>query len=134
MTELEPRFPDIHVLYVDADADLSKRVKRSLSRSFVMTMATTAAEARARLAEGTFQAIVTDDKLPDGSGRALLEEVKAKQPDCWRILVSYDEVIPPEGERAWIHLMRKPFNPFALSRAVESYTRGAKYEGTVLCI
>ena len=134
MTPVEPRFPDIHVLYVDSDADLSKRVKRSLSRSFVMTMVTTAAEARSRLAEGTYQAIVTDDKLPDGSGRELLEEVKARRPECWRILVSLDEVSTPEGERAWIHLMRKPFNPFALSRAVETYTRGAAYEGTVLGI
>ncbi len=131
---VEPRFPFIHVLYVDADADLSKRVKRSLSRSFVMTMVTNAAEARSRLAEAKFQAIVTDDHLPDGSGRALLEEVKAKHPDCWRILVSADEVSTPEGERAWIHEMRKPFNPFALSRAVETYTRGADYEGTVLGI
>ncbi|HEY8074570.1 MAG TPA: hypothetical protein VIF62_10675 [Labilithrix sp.] len=130
----EPRFPDIHVLYVDADADLTKRVKRSLSRSFVMTTVASAAEARARLAEGTFQAIVADDTLPDGSGRALLAEVKAKHPDCWRILVASDDITAAEGERPWIHLMRKPFNPFALSRAVETYTRGAKYEGTVLGI
>jgi DNA-binding NtrC family response regulator len=133
---VDPIFPDIFVLYVDADEQMRRRVRRTLRRSFVTECIASAAELKAKLAERAWSAVVTDDKLPDGNGRDLLAEIKLAFPDCKRILVSYDEVPVPEDPEAkpWQHLVRKPFNPFRLSRVVESWTRGAKYEGTALCM
>jgi DNA-binding response OmpR family regulator len=62
------------LLVVDDDADAADILGRLLRRAgFTVVVAHDIAEARARLAEGDIQGLVTDLDLPDGTGHLLLD-------------------------------------------------------------
>lgn len=56
-----------------------------------------------------YDVVVTDDELPDGSGRVLLERVKQLHARCHRILMSATNVLAErETSPAYERFFRKP--------------------------
>lgn len=71
----------LSVLYLEdsaMDADLARRHLARHAPEIAFEIATTLVEARERLAEKTYDVLLSDLRLPDGSGLELLAEVRAR--------------------------------------------------------
>ena len=74
--------PARRVLIVDDEVDLCELLEITLARMGLQTQAAnTLSDARARLAEQTFDFCITDMRLPDGSGLDLVHHLHAQHPD-----------------------------------------------------
>jgi len=80
------RPPALRVLLVDDDPSIRIVADRALRRVASVEAVGTAAEARARLAHASFDAVVCDLELPDARGDALLAEIAASSPEVLRVL------------------------------------------------
>jgi two-component system response regulator PilR (NtrC family) len=79
MNALTP--PRLRVLIVDDEADLRELLELTLIRMGLdATLAGTVAEARRETVENRFDLVLTDMRLPDGTGLDVLRLVQAKQP------------------------------------------------------
>jgi putative nucleotidyltransferase with HDIG domain len=79
------------ILFVDDEAKILQglqRMLRSLRVDWEMTFAVGAAEALRALDVDAFDVVVSDMRMPDMSGAQLLEEVKRRQPDAVRLILS----------------------------------------------
>jgi type IV pilus assembly protein PilB len=74
---LQQRRP-ARLLVVDADAGAGELVEHALSGTAEVTRAATAAQARAQVATGTWDAVLIDNDLPDLSGVELLRLLRAE--------------------------------------------------------
>lgn len=69
-----------HILLVEDDAETLRVTARLLARrGFTVTTATNVAAAIAAAAKHTFDFLISDIGLPDGSGRDIVAVLKAKQ-------------------------------------------------------
>jgi CheY-like chemotaxis protein len=102
------RPPALRVLLVDDDPSIRIVADRALRRVASVETVGTAAEARARLAHASFDAIVCDLELPDARGDTLLAEVAASNPDVLRVLFTGAEGQESEAlvERGVCHEVR----------------------------
>jgi len=74
--------PARRVLIVDDEVDLCELLEITLARMGLQTQAANSlSDARARLAEQTFDFCITDMRLPDGSGLDLVHHLHAQHPD-----------------------------------------------------
>lgn len=80
----------IDVLVVEDDAPIRWRVCDALQKGteFSVAEAATVAEARASLAERPVRVLLTDLKLPDGSGIDLIRSVRQTTPDAEIMVIS----------------------------------------------
>lgn len=79
------------ILFVDDDTFLLQGLRRILRKyrdEFEMEFANSGQEALERLAEKTFDVVVTDMRMPNMTGEALLEIVREKYPNIVRIILS----------------------------------------------
>jgi two-component system, chemotaxis family, CheB/CheR fusion protein len=75
------RLRPCHILLVEDHADTAAMMTRLLARrGYVVTLATTLAEAREALRSGTFDLLLSDLGLPDGSGLDLMRELASRTP------------------------------------------------------
>jgi two-component system response regulator AtoC len=100
------------VLVVDDDANTRKVARANLSlEGFEVLVASSSAEAMARLAESDPLAVVTDLKMPDGDGIALLERVHAERPALPVVLVTAHATVETAVQalrRGAHHYLTKP--------------------------
>jgi len=89
-----PGRTDLRILYVDDDSDLTEVVAAALSGSGRVMTAATQAEGRRRLTKETFDLVVLDIGLPDGSGLDLLADIGAADPRPSVIVYSGQEIEP----------------------------------------
>jgi CheY-like chemotaxis protein len=76
----ESRSKGVHILLVEDDAETLRVTARLLTRrGFVVTTATTVTAAIAAADKNTFDFLISDVGLPDGSGRDIVAALKAKQ-------------------------------------------------------
>ena len=102
------------VLLVDDEARILSALRRVLRREgFEILTAESAAEALRILRDHPVDAIVSDQKMPGGSGLQLLAEAARRQPAAARMLITgVAEAIPPaELEAAGVcALITKPWD------------------------
>ncbi len=99
----------MQVLLVDDDATVRRAIARLLPRALIVDEAGGARDAAEKLKASTYDAVLTDEEMPDGSGCALLALVAAEQPSCARLLMSGKE--PPtmeDGRCPWHEFFAKP--------------------------
>jgi len=83
----------MRVLVVDDDIIIRHFFIRSLRRYVDVEQARGVVEALSKLRSTRFDAVIADEYMPDGSGRALLAQVRALQSSCRRALISADEML-----------------------------------------
>lgn len=79
------------VLHVEDDGDIRHVVAMILGESSEITTAATLAQARAHLREQSFDLVLLDIGLPDGSGLDLLEQLGAREPPIPALIFSARE-------------------------------------------
>ncbi|MBX3262453.1 MAG: response regulator [Labilithrix sp.] len=88
----------LRVLVVDEDIIIRHFFARALRRHAEVYEASRVVEACALLEATTFDVVVSDEHLSDGSGRALMALVRVTQPGCRRALMSNADAGDAEGE------------------------------------
>jgi DNA-binding response OmpR family regulator len=77
--DLAPAHRGLNILLVEDDAGIARFIHRALkAEGYQVTWHTLAAEARPMLASGRFDAAILDLGLPDGDGRDLASEARAR--------------------------------------------------------
>ena len=111
------------VLVVDDEADLAESCARLLRRrGYDVVTANSCAAGRDALVRTSPRLLVSDVRLPDGDGLALVREARPLSPPVRAIVISG---YPSEGSRAAardagaIEFLPKPFGNEALVRAVD---------------
>ncbi|MBN9163034.1 MAG: hypothetical protein BGO98_15220 [Myxococcales bacterium 68-20] len=87
----------MRVLVVDDDIIIRHYFVRTLRRHVEVEEASGVTEALAKLRTIPFDIVLTDEHMPDGSGRALLAQASRLQLHCRRILMSADELVLNES-------------------------------------
>jgi len=87
------------LLYVEDDPDLVAVVSSLVAEYAETTIATTIEEGRRQLQEASFDLVILDVKLPDGSGLDLLELVKDKNGSMTPVIVFSGEEIDDDMTR-----------------------------------
>ncbi len=123
----------VSVLVVDDETSMQELFAEILVGSgYQVTEATTAAEAKAALAEADFDLAILDRKLPDGDGVALLGELRAAGQHLPALVVTGFPSVPTAiealGNYACDYLC-KPFAPDELLAKVKQVTEAS----TVVC-
>lgn len=126
------------LLIVDDETDLLEGLKRMIEPEVDcrVLLATSAAEALARLKEEAIDVVLTDIRMPGMDGQALLEAVKELDPAITVIIMTaygtiqkavetiksgaYDFIQKPIDEERLLHLLKKGFE---LNRLVRENTR-----------
>lgn len=105
------------LLVVDDETDVLDFVERVFRRQYLIVRAESVAAAEAALAGGDFAVIITDGRMPRGSGHELLLSARASHPGAVRVLLSG---YTAEGEDAGAADVRlpKPIDAEALREAV----------------
>jgi DNA-binding NtrC family response regulator len=98
----------MRVLVVDDDIIIRHFFLRALRRHAEVHEATGVVDALSKLRSTTFDVVIADEHMPDGTGRALLAQARTMQARCWRVLMprrdvaigksdSFDRVFPKLG-------------------------------------
>ena len=94
------------ILHVEDDPDV-RQVAAAIARDFAMLEpAGTLREARARLAVRSFDLILLDLDLPDGSGWSLLPDIARQQPRPPLVIFSATEIAAQQGAQAQAVLLK----------------------------
>ncbi|MGO9711752.1 MAG: response regulator [Polyangiaceae bacterium] len=118
------------VLVVDDERLVLGAMQRILRR-YEVTVSESLAEARYALEAGSFDAVVSDVELRDGTGIELFEEVQARHPEQAErfVFVSGAADVPTVRallERTRRPYLRKPFEVFRLLELVASAIEGRR--------
>ena len=84
----------MRVLVVDDDILIRRYFQRSLRHYAEVHVANGVVEALSMLRAMRFDVLITDEHMPDGSGRALLSKACTIQVRCRRVLISAAELAP----------------------------------------
>src|SRR5436853_7154934 len=82
----------VRILHVEDDPDLQRVVAAIVAKDGEVEAAATLAEARNRLAEASFDLVILDLALPDGSGMELLPLLGSLTPPTPELIFSAPEV------------------------------------------
>ncbi|HEX7968698.1 MAG TPA: response regulator [Stellaceae bacterium] len=108
------------ILVVEDDPDIAPLMHETLSRAgYAVAGAKTVSEARSLLQSGAYDLVLTDWKLPDGSGIMLAREAKARGIETLMI-TGYALSLPPaafEGHDC----LRKPLTADDLLSAIRRH-------------
>lgn len=80
------------ILHVEDDADLHDVVSAMVKEELTLDRAGTIARAKALLAQNTYDAVLLDIGLPDGSGWTLIPDIEREQPDAAIVILSGQDV------------------------------------------
>lgn len=113
-----------HILLVEDEAPVRVVVERTLTKRGYQVVSVTTAEEALRLAETgpAFQLLVSDVVLPGMGGRALSEQLSARNPELRVLFISgYTENAIVHGGvlEPGVQFLQKPFMPSELVRAVQ---------------
>ena len=115
------------VLLVEDDEPIREAVEEVLKdEGCVVVSASTLAEARASLVEGSFDVILLDLMLEDGSGEDLLEEMRAKERRVPTVIMSASTRAQATAQKFGAELLRKPFEIDTLLAQVDAAIRKNK--------
>jgi len=118
------------ILLVDDDPGTRKVAKANLSyEGFEVVTAASAAEALSRLAETDPLAFVTDLKMPDKDGIALMDEVHALRPSLPVVLVTGHATVEnavAAMKRGALHYLTKPIRYEELALVLRHATAGER--------
>ena len=108
------------VLVVDDERLVLGAMQRILRR-YEVTACESLAEARCALEAGSFDAVVSDVELRDGTGIELFEEVHARHPEQAERFVFVSGAADDPTVRALLERTGRPFlrKPFEVSRLLE---------------
>lgn len=113
-----------NVLVVEDDIPLASNIQYLLGPLQVhTTVATTASEARARVAERPYDVALLDLQLPDGDGLALATELKQRSPGTELIIVTGHASMSSMAEAIrgrFVDYLVKPFDPPRLVTSVRT--------------
>ena len=105
------------LLVVDDEPDMLDFVERVFRREYQVERALSVEDAIALLAKGSFDVLITDQRMPKRSGGELLAHAAQLQPGAVRVLLSgYSE--PDETMAAADAHVLKPVDADALRQAV----------------
>jgi response regulator RpfG family c-di-GMP phosphodiesterase len=119
------------VLFVDDEENILKALRRLFRREpWEQRFASSGAEALGLLeADGSFDVVVTDQRMPGMTGVELLKEIRKRLPDCVRIVLSgYSDVqsiLDAVNEGAIYKFMTKPWDDEVLREVVSDAVRSA---------
>ena len=109
------------ILYVEDDEDVGPLMEHVLtSGGYMVEIATTVSQALSLLEGGSFDLVLTDGRLPDGSGVVVADRAKAQAVDVL-IVTGYALTLP--GVERHDFLM-KPVRPAELLAAVDRHIGG----------
>lgn len=121
----------MRVLLVDDEVRILEALERSLDRleGWELTSAEGGVQALAKLdAEGPFDALVTDMRMPGMDGNELLRHVVRRSPETVRIVLT--GFVAPEGaeeaQRIAHRYLHKPCGPDTLHEAIETSVRAMR--------
>lgn len=77
-----------HLLIVDDEPDMLDFLERVLRKRFEVSRSVSAEEALARLAQRSFDLLITDQKMPRVTGLELLDRIGDQFPTLVKILIS----------------------------------------------
>ncbi len=111
------------ILFVDDDPNINdglRRMLRSFRHEWDMGFATSGYEALELLADGSYDIIVTDMRMPGMTGNALLKEVKSRHPHMVRIILSghSDNVSNMESVSIAHQFLSKPCDVNTLKKTI----------------
>ncbi len=116
----------LHVLVMDDEEPSRTSLETILRDHFVVATASTIAEARRAIDSGTFDAIVADYQLPDGTGAELLQDLRRRNVGIAKILLTghadYGAVRELQGSGEFVVLF-KPADPGQLIAWIRSEAR-----------
>lgn len=109
----------IHVLIIDDDAEVRTAVRRSLHMpQCQITEAEDGPKALALLGEQNFDAVVSDFNMPGPNGLEVLAEVRERQPQTLRVLLTGNAdvglAVQALNEGAIHRFLLKPWDHFDL--------------------
>ena len=120
---LPPKSSGNNVLVVDDDNAVCQIVQRMLSdKQYQVQTSQSVADALRAIEQKPFDAYVMDDKLPDGSGLDVAEQIRSKGSDAPIILMSgYDaSAVALRAEKFRIFdFLQKPFSREMICNAVK---------------
>ena len=125
--ELEPQ-PELReqrpsVLVVDDEENMRELITRALRRSFELVTAGSVPEALAALAARPFDAVLSDERMPDGRGIDLLSHVARHSPRTVRVMVTAhaetDLMMHAINDGRVHRFVVKPFRPLDLLTLLE---------------
>jgi CheY-like chemotaxis protein len=114
------------ILFVDDDHSILAGFKNVFHRDrarWDMVFVCGGEEALAELAQGTFDVVVSDMRMPGIDGATLLERVRERSPMTIRIILSgsVDQSEVERANRAVDALLSKPCSTKALRTAIEGF-------------
>lgn len=108
------------ILHVEDDPDLHEVIRAMGGSHFEFELATTLADARARIALDRFDVVILDLGLPDGSGWDLLPILRAQQPPPRVVILSGNEMSIAERKKVEAALLKSRISPGELLDAIKA--------------
>lgn len=111
-----------HILIVEDEPPLAGLLERLFGSAYSCATAATVAEAFRQLKAGSFQLVLLDEVLPDGSGLALLQFIKATAPDTAVIVLSGrtdEQSVERAKQKGADEFIAKPFDLVDVRSVVE---------------
>lgn len=120
------------LLFVDDEADILDSLKRAFRRDYEVFTANSGTEGIELLKTETFDLIISDQRMPDITGDAVLKFAMQAQPDAIRILLTgysdMESLVRCVNEAGIYKYISKPWEPenlrLTVLRAVESLSLG----------
>lgn len=118
------------VLCVDDEPNILRSLKWLLQRQFDVTLAPGGEQALALLADGDFDVVVSDQRMPGMSGAELLREVRRRSPRSMRILLTgYSDIqaiLRSVNEGEVFRYIHKPWDVNELPEVIAQAARIAR--------
>lgn len=114
------------ILVIDDEPLIRWALAEGLKSRFDVTTAADVAEARRRLAEQRFDGVISDLRLPDGTGMQIVESLRAHAPDVKIFVITAygsDEVIDRLFSLEVDGFIRKPFEIQIIADMLEAHLR-----------
>lgn len=111
------------ILYLDDEAPCLDIFRQMFGRDHEVRTALTVGEARRALAEGSFDIVFSDYRMPETNGSAFLREVASVQPDSYRVMLTgalgAGGLISELGEGVIHFFLKKPWSEEGMRRVLE---------------
>ena len=115
------------ILFVEDELLLAALLERQFGPACTYATAATVAEAFRQLKARSFQLILLDEVLPDGSGLALLQFIKASSPDTAVVVMSGntdEQSVERAKQKGADEFIAKPFDLMRVRSVVERAITG----------
>ncbi|EKO3877707.1 response regulator [Vibrio metschnikovii] len=109
-----------HVLHVEDDSDLHEVIREMAGDSARFELASTLEQARLKLQQASFDVLLLDLNLPDGSGWELLSEAKLLQPEIKIVILSGKPVTQHQHDQVEAVLLKSRLSTKTLLEGIHS--------------